>query len=507
MPRFDPPRPVVRLLSLLLLLPAPLAGQPSAGVEAPPAATGAVAAADHPRVREALHLLDVWAEAQLAYELVPGASLAVVDDQELLFAGGYGFAHPHDQVPADGETLYSICSISKLFTSIAVMQQWEEGRLELDDPVADHLGWFDLRETHDGLPITVQGLLTHSSGLPRESGFPYWSPPDFDFPSRDEIRRRLAEQATLYPAERYFQYSNLGLTLAGETVTAITGTPYGDYVTSRILEPLGLGRTTPAIPVEEEGGRLATGHSALGREGVRERLPLFRAEGIAPAAGFASSVVDLGRFASWQFRLLESDAAEVLAPATLRKMHRVHWVDPDWDVHWGLGFGVSRSDGATYVGHGGSCPGYRSSLSLRPDRKVAAAFAANASGVDAALFTRTAHRIVGPALQAAGDTAAAPEATPAELERFSGRYSVFPWGGEIAVVPWKGSLAMVGLPTEDPMEALQELKHVEGARFRRKRDDGELGEPIEFEIDASGEVRALLRHGNRWERMPDAERP
>lgn len=465
------------------------------------AETGAPPLTEHPRVRQAAELLDTWAEAELAYRQVPGASLAAVQDQELLFAGSWGLARPEEDVPSTPQTLYSICSISKLFTSVAAMDLWEEGRLELNDPVGEHLDWFELEERDRGLPITLERLLTHSSGLPRESDYPYWTAPSFDFPSRSEIRRRLPDQETLYPAATYFQYSNLGLTLAGEIVAEVSGRPYDEFVRDRVLEPLELADTRPSIPWDSAGDRMASGYSALTREGVREPVAPFDAEGITPAAGYSSTVLDLVRFASWQLRLLEADSAEVLRPATLREMHRVHWVDPDWDVHWGLGFVVWRDGDRTFVGHGGSCPGFRSHLAIQPGEDLAAAFAANASGVNAGRFTENAHRILGPAVAEARDTASPAPSPDTAFQRYVGTYSTHPWGGETAVLFWKDGLAMVDLPTDGPMEALQELEHVEDHTFRRVRDDGTLGETVRFEVNASGAVRAMIHHSNRWPRM------
>lgn len=93
-----------------------------------------------------------------------------------------------------------------------------------------------------------------------------------------------------------------------------------------ILDPLGLEDTTPELPVEHRGGRFATGYSGVRREGEREPLGFYQVRGIAPAAGYASSVLDLAKFASWQFRLLETEREEVLKARTLREMQRVHWV-------------------------------------------------------------------------------------------------------------------------------------------------------------------------------------
>ena len=168
--------------------------------------------------------------------------------------------------------------------------------------------WGDggLTQAFDGSPEpTLRATLTHSAGLPRESDFPYWMPPDFDFPSYAEIRERLADQATIYPAERYFQYSNLGLTLAGEVVAEHSGQSYDAYVRERILGPLGLSDTDTGFPTDAREARVATGYGYPGRSQQLKAMPRYDTEGITPAAGFASTALDLARFASWQFRVLD----------------------------------------------------------------------------------------------------------------------------------------------------------------------------------------------------------
>src|SRR4029079_9572556 len=96
--------------------------------------------------------------------------------------------------------------------------------------------------------VRIRALLTRASGLPRESDYPYWSAPDFAFPTHEQIVARVSQQNALYTPETHFQYSHLGLTLAGEIVAAEPGLPYGDYARTRILEPLGLTTTTPEMP-------------------------------------------------------------------------------------------------------------------------------------------------------------------------------------------------------------------------------------------------------------------
>jgi CubicO group peptidase (beta-lactamase class C family) len=183
---------------------------------------------------EALRLIDAWLEAQRDYERLPGISAAIVENQEVIFARGYGLADLEKKVKTTPSTIYSICSISKLFTSIAIMQLRDAGKLRLDDEVSEHLPWFNIKQQYpDSGPITIRSLLTHSSGLPRESDYPYWSKPDFHFPTREQLKEKLRQQKTLYPPSTYFQYSNLGMALLGEIVAEVSGMSYDDYVNER----------------------------------------------------------------------------------------------------------------------------------------------------------------------------------------------------------------------------------------------------------------------------------
>jgi CubicO group peptidase (beta-lactamase class C family) len=265
--------------------------------------------ADDPRVADAVRLWSDWVEYQAGSTRVPGVSFGIVHDQELIASGAFGLANPDEALPATPDTLYSICSISKLFTSIGLMQQYDEGKVRLDDPVGDHLDWFErLEDAHpDDEPVTVRRLLTHSSGLPRESDYPYWTDADYPFPTSEQIRERLSAQQTLYPTSTYWQYSNLGLTLVGEILSDVAEQEFDGYMREQLLDPLGMENTFTDIPVELRGGRMAIGYTALDHEGTREVVAPFQTRGIAPAAGFASNVTDLAKFAMWQFRVLDGE--------------------------------------------------------------------------------------------------------------------------------------------------------------------------------------------------------
>jgi len=449
---------------------------------------------------EALRLINVWLEAQRDYEQLPGMSAAIVDNQEVIFAEGYGLADLEKKVKTTPTTIYSICSISKLFTSVAIMQLRDAGKLRLDDEVSEHLPWFNIKQQYpESGPITIRSILTHSSGLPRESDYPYWSQPDFHFPTREQLKEKLGQQKTLYPPSTYFQYSNLGISLLGEIVAEISGMSYDDYINEKILKPLGMNDTRPYLPQSLWRGQLATGYSSLTRNGTRQMLPFFQAEGIKPAAGFSSTVLDLAKFASWQFRLLEKGGEEVLKAPTLREMHRVQWMDPDWKTSWGLGFEVYQMDGKTVVGHGGSCPGYRSTLMIDPGKKQAFIVMINASGTEPGKYARGMREIL---KKAAAKKEGATTAS-VNLEDYAGHYDEQPWWGETVILPWQGNLAMVSLPADNPIQEFTLLKHIEGDTFRRIRDDETLGEEVIFERDKSGKVIRFVQHSNYYPRIKD----
>ena len=453
-----------------------------------------------PRFEQAVDLFEAWLDAKMDYEKLPGVSVGLVHDQDLVWAKGYGYAHPDAAVPATPSTMYSICSISKLFTSIGVMQQRDAGKLRLDDPVSDILPWYDLEQVHpDGPPVRVEGILTHSSGLPRESAQPYWTGPDFPFPTRDEIIDGLSDQETLYPGERYFQYSNLGMALAGQIVEQASGMTYDDYIRAHILDPLGMSDTYTDIPEQHKGDRYATGYTRLGRDGQRHKAAFFKAHGIAPAAGFASTVEDLARLASWQFRLLEDGGTEVLGVNTLREMHRVHWVDPDFDTMWGLGFSVSERDGERTVGHGGSCPGFRTTFQLKPARKLAGIAMISAQGASPDDVWSKMMATVGAALESIQDDPGGGTARPASLAEYEGLYESN-WG-ETVILRWDDSLVAVRVPNNDPMEAMTRLRSTGEDTYQRVRDDGELGEAYVFHRDDSGTIESFSVHGNYSRRV------
>jgi CubicO group peptidase (beta-lactamase class C family) len=440
---------------------------------------------------EAVYLLDTWIESVLDYDRLPGMSIAVVHDQELVYANGFGFADVERRVKSTPGTIYSICSITKLFTSIAVMQLRDAGELSLDEPVSEYLPWFDPELLGAGSqPLTLRDLLRHSSGLPAVPDHTVWSDPELLYPSREELIERVSRLEFSYPTNTSFNYSNLGYSLLGEVVSVVSGVEYREYLQQNVLEPLGLVATTPYLPELVPGGDLATGYGRWPREGARVLITNSDARALTPAQGFASTVEDLAEFSKWQFRVLDEQDEDVLSRQTLREMQTVQWSDPDW----GLGFSIWHMEGRDFIGHQGGCPGYKSQIVLDPEEKIGVVVMINAT--DAPQFTLAfrAHEILAPVVRGPRDSTVEGSG---EWTKYTGFYTADKAWSDAEVLEWNGSLAVMWVPTEDPVGSLVSLRRVEGDVFRQVRSDGKLGKHYIFETDADGSAVRMKFNNNQ----------
>ncbi len=453
-----------------------------------------------------LRAASAWIETQLGHKQVPGLAAAIVHDQEVIWSKGFGHAHQASETPVTPETAFSVCSVSKLFTSTAVMHLVERGRVDLDAPLSDYVDWFSLKtpERVEDEPMTVRAALTHASGMPREGGTPYWV--EVDFPDLKTLRQAHADQDRLYTPYTTWQYSNLGMSLLGQVVAEASGRSFDAYVERTIFRPLDLDGMTTDLPVDEIGGRFAMGYGVLNKDGTRNEIGPYTLNAVAPAAGFAASVTDLAKFASWQFRLMETGEREVLRRASLRQMHRVHWADPNdpESPMWGLGYAHWKHNGTAMIGHGGYCPGYRTQFMLRPQDKLAVIAMVNVNDFSPRRVANALYDLASEAvLTAAKDEGkeASQDAPETDFSDFEGIYGAPNLPFDTYVAPATDGLILIDLYTDEPGDDVTSLEHVEGDTFRRRRDEGDLGETVRFERDETGAPVKLWQHGIYLSRM------
>ncbi|MFB3080263.1 MAG: serine hydrolase [Nitrosomonadaceae bacterium] len=449
-------------------------------------------------VDAAIKVLDSWILATMKSREQPGLSIGIVYDQDLIWAKGYGFADLAKQLPPRPSTIYRIASISKLFTSTAIMQLRDAAKLQLDNPIAKHLSWFKIKNAYPtGPTITIRHLLTHTSGLPREAQGVSWN--ELTFPTRQEMIQWLPDQKAVLPAETEWKYSNLALSLAGEIVTVVSGKSWAQYIESHILKPLGMTNTS-ALPEPNMPG-LAIGYGRRVPGQPRDVEPFVDIKAERPAGNMASSVEDLAKFVSLQLREGLASGKQILKEATLHEMHRVHWLRPDWQSGWGIGFAIRRVDDQVRVGHGGSLPGHRTLLEFAPDIKLGIIVLTNANDGNPGLYLNKAFEIVGPAITQATSPPKVASVPEPEFNKYVGTYT---WKhSDIQILILNGELTMIDPESHNPWESRIILELFEQHTFRARPIRWSYwanGELLTFELDESGRVKSLGTQNFYWVR-------
>lgn len=329
--------------------------------------------------------LGPFIQRELAEKQLPALSLALVDDQQIVWAQGFGFADPDQKIPATAGTIYRAGSVSKLFTDVGIMQLVERGELDLDAPVTRYLADFRPKNPF-GKPITLRELMSHRSGLVREPPVGHYFDPSE--PSLDATVKSLNSTTLVYAPGTHTKYSNAGITVAGYVLEHIKATSFAEYMKQAVLDPMGL-NDSAFSPEPERAARLAKAYMWT-YEGRTFQAPVFQL-GIGPAGNLYTSVVDLGHFLSVLFARGLGLHGQVLKPETLEQMWRPQPVRPGEKPEFGLGFRVANFNGRRLVRHGGAIYGFATELAALPDDKLGV-IVVTSKGSSNAIVNRIAHQ-------------------------------------------------------------------------------------------------------------------
>ncbi len=432
---------------------------------------------EYPDLATAIDIYDAWIRLEMRRKRQPGLAVGLVHGGELLWGKGYGVANMESGREVDLDTRFRIASISKTFTAVAILQLRDSGAFQLDDPVAEHLDFFDLR--YPGAPaITIRNLLTHTSGLPRDAHRPMWT--ECDAPDRDEFLRALPDRQPTRAPWHQFAYSNFGFSLLGLVVQQVSGLTWAEYLEQYILQPLGMKETRP-VPARDDP-RLATGYSRISDDDARQPMPFFLMNGFEASANCASSIRDLAKYAA--FHLSDADNP-ALSPHSLRDMHRVHWLDDKWQGGYGLGSALYKQGDWTIGGHGGGYPGYLTGFTLCREHDFGIILLTNALGSAPQEYIKQGYQLVVPELVKAR-SAPASEPDPA-WNQYLGEY-FHDWGCDKVVIR-DGKLQILSLDALDyPPVTLEptETEHV-----FTLCEAGASNETARFELDEAGNAVKL----------------
>jgi CubicO group peptidase (beta-lactamase class C family) len=311
-------------------------------------------------------VLEKFIQREMKDKGLPSLSIALVDDQQVVWARGFGFADPDKNIPATANTVYRIGSVSKLFTDIGIMQMVEKGKINIDAPVSTYIPEFKPANQFDK-PITLRQLMSHRSGLLRESPIGHY----FD-PTEPTLKATVLSMNALplvYPPETRVKYSNVGIATVGYVLERMNNERFPAYLKKAVLVPMGM-ESSAFEPEPKLMKNLAKAYIWT-YDGRKFAAPKFQL-GTAPAGSMYSTVNDLGMFMSALFADGRGRKGQVLKPESLKEMFTPQFPNAGGPRNFGLGFVLNQIDGHRLVGHGGAVYGFATEIQILPDDKIGA---------------------------------------------------------------------------------------------------------------------------------------
>jgi serine beta-lactamase-like protein LACTB len=367
-------RPIVKLSRLSTLLALVFLARPLAIRAEPvvPVAKKYEAVAEH---------LSKFIEREVRQKNLPALSIALVDDQRIVWARGFGFADPKAKTPATADTVYRVGSVSKLFTDLAIMQLVERGVLDLDAPIGKYLPDFKPDNPFDK-PITLRQMMAHRSGLVREPPIGNYFDPEN--PSLTKTVQSLNKTRLVYEPETKTKYSNAAIATVGFVLEETQKQPFARYLWRTLLDPLGMKHSSfePDADLTKDLAK-----AVMWTYGGRDfPAPTFEL-GMSPAGSMYTNVLDLGHFLSVLFAGGKGPHGPIVKPETLEQMWTPQFAKKDEKAPkegFGLGFYLSELDGRKSIGHGGAVYGFATQLQALPKEKLGVVVVASRDGANGA---------------------------------------------------------------------------------------------------------------------------
>lgn len=384
-----------------------------------------------------------FVQNQMKKHNVTGLSVALVDDQQVIWSKGFGFADKRAAIPAGVDTIYRIGSISKLFTTMAALQLTEQGKMELDKPLSDYIPGFSLRSRFVGTkPITPRSIMTHHSGIPSDRHNGMWTKkpvPIADLPAL------ISDDYSAFPPDTVYSYSNLGMSLLGLAVQNASGQEFATRLKQAVLKPLGMNNAFFSA-----GADSSNQAAKAYQDGEEKQEPLLRD---LPAGGLNASVLDMSRFIRMVLAGGKFEGQRIIREETLREMLRQQNRNVALDGNFPVGLGwmlgglgnINIANAGTVAHHGGATLYHRAQLIVLPDVKLGIVVLANSGSAGKAV-----NDIATEALQLAVEIKTGckqPEyakvvtgdyLSAQELQAYAGNYTTI--GGTTSLTPKSGYL-------------------------------------------------------------------
>ena len=312
---------------------------------------------------------------------VPGLAVAIVKDDSVVYAKGFGVRELGKPDAVDANTVFIAASTTKAFTAALLAMLVDSGKVRWNAPVTTYLPGFQLFDPYVTRELTVRDLLSHRSGLGRADALWYGSTY-----SRDEILRRLRFERPSWSLRAQYGYNNNMFIAAGQVIAALTGRPWDEVVRERIFQPLGMSRTTTSVTALRGMDDLATPHARY--DGRMTPIAWRNFDNVGSAGAINTTVRDMAQWVRFQLARGTVGGRRLLSDSAFRQMRQPNTPirsDAATDslypeVHlrsYGLGWVLSDYRGRLVVSHGGALDGMRAQVGLLPEEHLGVVLMAN----------------------------------------------------------------------------------------------------------------------------------
>ena len=328
--------------------------------------------------------LDAYVERALKDWNVPGVAIAVVKNDSVVFARGYGVRELGKPERVDPRTLFAIGSTTKAFTAAALAMLVDEKKVAWDDPATKFLPKLQLNDPAATRDLTVRDLLTHRSGLAR--GDRIWYASGFE---RDEVLRRVRFLKPSWTFRSTYGYQNIMFLAAGQVVESASGKSWDDFVREHIFTPLGMRTTNTTVTAIKPGDNAATPHARL--DGTVRPIAWRNIDNVGPAGSINSNVLETAEWLRLQLGEGRHRGKKLLSDSVVKEMHAPQILvrrSPEAErlvpmthlAAYGLGWSIRDYRGRKMVGHGGGIDGFRAEIGLIPEEELGVVILSNRGG-------------------------------------------------------------------------------------------------------------------------------
>lgn len=426
-----------------------------------------------------------WLSFRYEQSDLPGFSVAIAWRGEVIFHAAYGFADLEKEEKLTTDHLFRVASHSKTFAGTALMQLYEQGKFNIDEPVVKHLPWLAAHKDKRMAKITTRQLLSHSAGMIRDGLDADCWQFEKPFPDEEELKRELLKADLIFDCNTTMKYSNYGYGLLGLVVEAVSGQSFRQYAQEHIIAKLNLQNTGPEY-VDSIASRLVTGYTRV--EGKLGRLPLtgkIDTAALSAATGFYSTAADLATYFSAHF----VGSGKLLSDESKKEMQRTQWpvTLSAFNQEYGLGLQIDYVGKRRVIGHAGGFPGMATRSLAHAQAGLAVSVLTNCIDADPTAIARAIYDYID---FFEGACAKDPDKYDA-LAKFEGRFiSLF---RTMDVLCDGDKLIGISPSSWQPFADVEELIAEDGETLRMNRANGFsfAGEILRYKFDGKGKVEMV----------------